>query len=157
MPGDLMQAKHFLERLSAEYSEFRYAQKKGLLKKAETLQEVYDAAVDFGKDVKDKDEEEAERREVFLTAKGGRGRGKNGGHHGNGGRTGGGRSNQHGGGNNSLPPWERFPCAICHKTGHWKNECPQNKKGGGGGGGGENKYLQAAIAGAKSEAAGKGK
>lgn len=115
LPDDEMLAFHFVNKLSDRFGEYKSAVERKMVDRKKTVQEAYEAVVEFGTNkhggAHDKPNEgrgnETNTRGAF-TVRGGRGRG----------RGDEGRGRGRGG---------RGACAICHKQGHWKNECPDRR------------------------------
>lgn len=93
LPGDGMQALHFVNTLSAYYREYAQYVQRGIKDKPKDLETAYRAAVDFGPSKPSY----TQRQGIFLSSRGGRGgRGR-----GRGGRG-------------------RGACHDCGEFGHWK-------------------------------------
>lgn len=136
VPDEKMQAIHFVNTLSTNFSEYKNAYDRNMLKaKPNTVEEAYQEAVNFGADKRQYKRQTdlptggATRAGVFVATdkvgggqggRGGRGRGNRG--------SGGGRGT--GGGGAGGAQKKRGRCVICNEEGHWKNECPQREKSG---------------------------
>lgn len=113
-PSDQMQALHFVNTVSQPFQPYGVSMSRKILDKPKTLQEAYEAIVEFGPT---KGTRLEPRAVGAFVARGRGGRGYRGGQ---GGRTGG-RGNGRYGGRGG-----RGACVLCHEYGHWKNECPLN-------------------------------
>jgi len=136
VPDEKMQAIHFVNTLSTNFSEYKNAYDRNMLKaKPNTVEEAYQEAVNFGADKRhygkkntDTPAGGATRAGVFVATdkagggRGGRGRGNRGGN-GGGRGTGGNGKGSAGGTFKKRGRW-----AICNEEGHWKGECPQREK-----------------------------
>ena len=133
VPDEKMQAIHFVNTLSANFSEYKNAYDRNMLKaKPNTVEEAYQEAVNFGADKRQYSARKTDspagggtRAGVFVATDkvgGGRGGGRGRGSRGNGGGRG------TGGGGAGGAHKKRGRCVICNEEGHWKNECPQREK-----------------------------
>ena len=113
VPAAEAQAIHFVERLASAYSDFKIAIRRHMVTAPTSVQEAYEAAINFGTDIRSERRYSTTTHAGVFYTDGGRSRGNSSSR----GRRGGGRGSGRSGRG-------RGACVICGEYGHWKNECP---------------------------------